>query len=123
MKELGENWPTFPKLSDVEREQVHERIDQLMTERLERQEKGERSLRTFAQRLGYAVGCTDAEIDIDTDERLDALKVRMDPIDRVLLVPRARADEIAHEAYFNGVQAARAPRLRAKSEKQMKKSR
>jgi hypothetical protein len=93
----------LPRLTDDERDQVHDRIDELVAERLRRGDAHRDRLRRTGYHLGAEVAAYRVTMD-DANRRVGHMAVMPDPesVVPLLLVPYREAVDIAGEAFAAG---------------------
>src|SRR5262249_20333294 len=107
-REIGDRWPTFPPLTDAEREEVNRRYDKFEAESAAHAEAYAAKLERVARSLGRRVALGEVLVE-DAELRLDAVTYELDPTVPVplgLLVPEVARD-IAATAFAEGVAEAR----------------
>jgi hypothetical protein len=107
-REIGKNWPTFPKLSDAERDEVHELLDKFADEHEAKQLAYLEKLERTARALGRKVARGELLL-ADAEQRLERLAFQQDPdCPQPLTVVRYDlAREVAIQAFDAGVRAER----------------
>jgi hypothetical protein len=93
----------LPKLTDADRDVVHQRIDELAAERETRGDAHRERLRKTARWLGREVAAHRVLL-ADAERRLDALALTLDPdsVVPILAVPYAEAVDITRAAFAAG---------------------
>jgi hypothetical protein len=107
-REFGQNWPTFRKLSDAERDEGHSLMDKFADEHDAKQLAHVGKLERVAKALGRRLARGEVLL-CDAEQRLDRLIHQLDP-EAVVPVAIVRADlalEIARRAFDAGCRAER----------------